>query len=258
LRSWKAAGNLVTCEAAAVHVPIGDQVIVIGGNGPDGPLDQVFLVQGEGDPSGLRQVRATRIADYPGGPVRGVAAVWDPIEAMIVAHGGVGDGDVGRTWGLHLGEDAEWITLRFADESPPPGVRAMGVDPTGTILEVTDDEDGSGLAVYATGIREGILEWSRVAEIDFAPSTRGELLYDPSVCGFHLLSARQTRCTLEHWVLTRDGRVVFRGDTELTPSHFLASAAYVQARDELVVYGSEDCDAPGVANLAAHRIPLVR
>src|SRR5687768_1980633 len=46
-------------SGVAVYVPRGDLVVVIGGLIDTGdPTDQVFLFTGEGDPSGLRQVRA--------------------------------------------------------------------------------------------------------------------------------------------------------------------------------------------------------
>jgi hypothetical protein len=181
--------------------------------------------------------------------------VWDPWEGLVVVQGGYGK--EGHTWGLRLGDDPEWITLRHEDASPPTGVRAMGIDPQGTIYEITDDDDGDGLAVFRISLSSGG-DWERVTEIPFAPSTKGELLYDPHVCGFHILTARRTRCVLEHWILTRDGELVDRGETDLDPPHFIAASTYVAAADELVVYSSEDCDEPGDPNPVVHRVPLVR
>ena len=66
---------------------------------------------------------------------------------------------------------------------------------------------------------------------------------------------------LEHWILVVDdasAETVYRGDLALTPPHFLGSAAFVPAKDELVLFGSEDCDAPITPNLSAHEIALVR
>jgi hypothetical protein len=165
------------------------------------------------------------------------------------------------TWALELSSGPVWRRLVAPEESPARGTRAMGYDPERhRAIEITDDEDGEGLAVYALELEPGRERWERLGPIDFSPSVRGELVYDPRVCGFHLLSARRTRCVLEHWVLAvDDGAVaVFRGEPDLDPPHFLGSAIFVPVRDELLVYGSELCERSGFPNTSAHLITLGR
>ena len=251
----------------AVYVPDDDSVVVIGGSGAAGvPTDQVFSFNGEGDPSGLRQVRAHLLPDFPGGPVQGLGAVWDPAHHRVIVHGGRGlpdePSDTRTTWALELGDDPGWHELVAATDSPPPGTRAMGYDPVRSrAIEITDDDDGAGLAVFALSLDDAAETWTRLGEIDFSPSTSGELLWDDASCGFHLLSARRTRCTLEHWILVVDGEsatAVFRGEPLLDPTHFLASALFVAARSELVLTASQDCAAEGTPNVVAAELALER
>lgn len=252
-------------SGVAVHVPERDEVFVVGGSGGDGlAIDQVFSFRGEGDPSGLRQVRARRLPDYPGGPVKDHVGVWDPGGQRLIVHGGSGvDGpsdDTRTTWAFAPDDDA-WEEFQTAAESPPAGVRAMGYDPVRRqVVEISEDEDGVGFAVWFLSL-EPFPFWHQVDEIDFSPSTRGELTYDPAACGFHLLSARRTRCTLEHWILTVDDArtgTTLRGELDLDPTHFLATSLFVPARASIVVAASEDCEQDGVPSLVAAEISLVR
>jgi hypothetical protein len=253
-------------DAVAVYVPEADQVIVIGGSGPDGaPTDQAFAFTGEGDPSGLRRVRARLLPSFPGGPVRGHVGVWDPVAGRVIVHGGAGlpdePSDTRTTWSLRLGADPTWQELVAAEDSPPPGTRAMGYDPEHhRAIEITDDDDGDGVAVFGADLDNDPPFWTRMDEVELVPSTRGELVWDDAACGFHVLSARRTRCVLEHWILTLEPGLglVYRGELELSPSHFLAASTFVPALDELVIYGSEDCGSPGTPNLMAHEVALVR
>ena len=76
-----------------------------------------------------------------------------------------------------------------------------------------------------------------------------------------MLSARRTRCVLEHWVLVVEDdavQVVYRDALTFDPAHFLAMGTYVASREELVVYAGEDCASVGTTNPHAHVIPLVR
>ena len=256
-------------EAAAVYVPDGDQVVVIGGSQQDGSsIDQVFAFQGQGDPSGNRFVVTRALAPYPGGRVREVLAIWDPVGHRVIATGGVSR-DIGSAIerATHALRDVDsdepvWEQIVAIDDGPPEGARAMGYDPVRhRAIEITEDEDGEGLAVYALSLEAGAEQWQRIADIDFTPSTRGELVWDATSCGFHLLSARRTRCALEHWFLAVDdagATAVYRGEPDLSPSHFLATATFVPARDRIVVYGSKDCESPRTPNLAAHEVAFVR
>ena len=252
---------------AAVYVPNGDRVVVIGGSvGVErAPTDQVFVFVGEGDPT-LRRVRVQLGPAFPDGPVRSLGAVYDPRANRIIVHGGTdlgGDPMVHRaTWALALDGGPRWEPLLSASEGPAAGTRAMGYDPVGhRAIEVTDDEDGEGLAVYALSLERGSERWQRLGPIDFSPSVAGELIWDERACGFHLLSARRTRCVLEHWVLTVEGdevQTVYRGELDLDPGHFLGAAMFVRARSELVLHSSENCQSVGHPNPVSHEVSLVR
>jgi hypothetical protein len=249
-------------QAAAVYVPVADdRIVVIGGNGPEGPMDQVFAVQGGGDAGNPRFVDARLLDPFPGGPVQGAVAVWDPFGQQIIVHGGAGEADdpaFSRTRALRLDVEPPWIDLQSPEDSPPTGAYAIGLDPGGAVMEIAAGRDDGGARLYTMDLQDPLSPWTLVAELPTAPSTRGELLCDPRICGFHMLSARTTRCVLEHWVVTSAGDAVFRDETELAPAHFLAASTFVAGTDELVVYGSEDCGEPDDANPVVHRIPLVR
>jgi hypothetical protein len=247
-------------QGLAVHVPEREGAVVIGGRLGDGaPTDQAFLVTAEDDPDVPRGVRAARLPPHPAGPVDGLVGIHDPVANRVVVHGGDADGG---TWALELDGEPRWRALVAPADSPPPGVRAMGYDPSAhRAVEITADEDGEGVAVFALSLARGGERWERLGPIDFVPSVRGELHWDPRVCGFHLLSARRTRCVLEHWILVPTAprpTTVLRGELDLAPPHFLAAGFFVAATDELVVFGGEDCDEVGWPNRRAHRVALVR
>jgi len=258
-------------SAVAVYIPDQYRVVVIGGSGPDGePLDQVFSFTGEGEAKGLgfRRVIAELLPAYPAGPVRGHVGVWDPAGRRVIVHGGepLPDEVTDRrtVWALRLEPEPQWREVVPADESPVGRSEAMGYDPVRQVaVELVDgQEDFDGVSVYELDLEEGREGWSgRLDDVNLAPVTRGELLYDPTVCGFHVLSWGRLPCSLTHWVMPVGGPAgasTFRGPLELSPAHFRAASTFVAALDELVVYGSEDCEADGVPNRLAHEVALVR
>lgn len=256
---------LPDATGTATYLPDIDRVVVVGGEVARGvPTDQVLLLSGEGDPTGERRIRTMRLASFPPGDVQGHVAIFDPRGVRLIVHGGSGRAPVGErraTW--ELVEGGLWRELLPAEESPSAGVRAMGYDPVGhRAIEITDDEDGEGLAVYALDLSPEEEKWSRLAAIDFAPSTRGELVYDPRVCGFHLLSARRTRCVLEHWVLSvseSSATTTFREALDFGPeAHFLASSLFVPRSSELAILAGARCDDATVPSTVAHLVTIGR
>ncbi len=256
-------------STVAVYVPDQYRVVVIGGSGPDGqPLDQVFSFTGEGEAKGLgfRRVIAELLPAYPAGPVRGHVGIWDPAGRRVIVHGGelLAEEVTDRrtVWELRLEPEPQWQELVSADESPVGTSEAMGYDPVRHVaVELVDgQEDFEGVSVYELDLEEGTEGWSAHRDDVGVLPTRGELLYDPTVCGFHLLSVGD-RCGLQHWVMISGGppgATYSRGLVELSPSHFRAASTFVAALDELVVYGSEYCEADGVPNRVAHEVALVR
>lgn len=256
-------------SAVVVYIPDQYRVVVIGGSGPDGePLDQVFSFTGEGEAKGLgfRRVIAELLPAYPAGPVRGHVGIWDPVGRRVIVHGGrflpEQETDRRTVWALRLEPEPRWREVVPADDSPVGTSEAMGYDPVRHVaVELVDgQEDFEGVSVYELDLEEGAEGWSaRRDDVGVSP-TRGELLYDPTVCGFHVLSL-DGPCDLQHWVMIPagpPGSTFLRGRLELSPSHFRAASTFVAALDELVVYGSEDCEADGVPNRVAHEVALVR
>lgn len=251
-------------DATAVYVPIGDRVIVIGGTSNGGGGNGVFSINGEGDPTGMRVVRARRLPEYPLGPVSGHVAIYDPVAHRVIVHGGAGaPGPTLRTTlALELDPEHRFVEIVPPDASPPHGTRAMGYDPRRhRAIELTSEEGATEIEVWALSLELGAERWERIGTIDFSPSMRGELIWDESVCGFHLLSARRTRCVLEHWILTVEGdrvTTVYRGDLALDPAHFTGYATYVPGSDRLLVMGSNRCDMPLEPSTVGHSIALAR
>ncbi len=237
-------------DAAAVYVADGDRVLVIGGRAGEAqvPTAETFQITGEGDPSGERYVRARRHTSFPDGPLAGHVAVLDPVGHRIIVHGGSdGAGEThGATWAFELDMGPTWFPLLPAEESPPSRTYAIGYDPRGRrAIEIAADDDGLHPAVWALSLERGAERWQRLAEVDFVPSTRGELVWDESACGFHILSARRTRCTLEHWTLVVDDRsavLALDGDVAIDRPQFLASSIFVPSRREILLFGGELCE----------------
>lgn len=241
-------------DAAVVYRPGADRVILIGGTTAAGMTDAVFEISGEGDPSGIRRVRVRRLPSFPLGPIAQAVAIFDPRGERVIVHGGRPG-----TWALALAGEPEWRELVPPDASPPVSAVAMGYDPIlHRAIEINAEAPGD-LRVHALELESAT--WRDLGGIEFVPSTKGELVWDEEACGFHLLSARRTRCVLEHWILAVEGdliRTVPRGDLALDPAHFVGASIFSAPSRRIAVFGSELCDSPGVPNGTAHVIDLTR
>lgn len=241
-------------DSAIVYRPGADRVILIGGTTASGLSDAVFEISGEGDPGGIRRVRVRRLPSFPLGPITHPVAIFDPRRERVIVHGGRPG-----TWALELEGDPVWREIVPADASPPVSAVAMGYDPVlHRAIQINAEAPGD-VRVHALDLESET--WRELGGMDVVPSTKGELVWDDRACGFHLLSARRTRCVLEHWVLAVEGdrmRAVPRGDLALEPAHFVAASIFSTPSRRLAVFGGERCDAPGVANAVAHVIELTR
>jgi hypothetical protein len=255
------AADLPLGDGAAVHLPSTDQVLVVGGRTRAGLTDRTLRLTGMGDPSGMRVVNVQRLPPYPPGPAGSLVAVLDPMANRVVVRGGRGPGGAvyGATWALELDGRPGWREIARAADGPPAVPYAIGYDPTRhRAVEIA----GDGPDVWALDLATD--RWERLGELGFAPSTRGELVWDDGACGFHLLSARRTRCVLEHWVLALDGPApapVYRGDLELEPPHFIAQSFFAPGPSRLFVLAGQRCDLPRdgpVPNTVVHEVALRR
>jgi hypothetical protein len=241
-------------DSAVVYRPGADRVILIGGTTASGMTDAVFEISGEGDPGGIRRVRVRSLPSFPLGPITDPAAIFDPRGERVIVHGGLPG-----TWALELAGDPEWREIVAADESPPPSAVAMGYDPVlHRAIEINAEVPGD-VRVHALDLESAT--WSDLGGIEFVPSLKGELVWDDEACGFHLLSARRTRCVLEHWILAIEGdliRTVPRGDLALDPAHFIGASVFSTPSRRIAVFGSDRCDSVGVPNDTAHLIALTR
>jgi hypothetical protein len=244
-------------DAVAVYRQGSDRVILIGGTNRDGATDAVFQLTGEGDPGGIRAVRARSLPRYRLGPVTGHVATFDPRADRVIVHGGMLGS--GGTWALELDGAPEWSEIVSATDSPPASVVAMGYDPVlHRAIELSAVASGE-VGVFALDLEPGAERWTRIGTMDFVPSLRGELVWDERACGFHILSARRTRCVLEHWILAIEGdaiRTVYRGDLDLSPAHFVGASVFSPRSRRIAVFASERCDAIGIPNDTAHLIEL--
>lgn len=254
---------LPTSGATATYVPDGDHVIVVGGRVDGVASDRVLRLRREGDPGGDWRMRVEVLAPFPAGTVINHVAIYDPIGRRVIVHGGSSSDPIPirrrQTWAL--GERGDWTLVADRPGSPYFEVRAMGYDPVRhRAIEIVTIDEGRGVSVHALDLALGSEGWERQTELDFAPSTRGELIYDPRVCGFHLLSARRTRCVLEHWVLSFDDLdrpTTYRGELELgDDAHFLAAASFDPVTRQIVLLGSAQCANPTRASEVAHAVLL--
>lgn len=254
-------------DPAAAYDPLRDQVIVVGGARDLGrePVADAFSVTGEGDPGGLRRVVTRRIASYPPGGVRGLVVAHDPVNDRIVAHGGTAPGGAlasEATYVLDLATET-WRELLPAAESPPGGAITIGYDPRRRrMIELTTSPGATSVEVHALVLERGRERWSRIGTLDFSTSVRGLMTWDDRACGFHLLSARRTRCVLEHWILVINDDsvdVVMQGELDLEPGHFRPSAPFFTTSNRIVLVGSSRCRDRGLtASTQADVVPVIR
>lgn len=106
------AGPEVRRNGAAIYDPVGKRVIIFGGTGNAGTLNDTWAFD-------LAARTWTRLATTgtPPPPRFGFGGVYDPVEKQLVIYGGQGAGFFNDTWALNL------TTLEWRNVSPPVAAR---------------------------------------------------------------------------------------------------------------------------------------
>jgi hypothetical protein len=231
-------------DGAVVHDARRRRTIVFGGTTASGPSARVFEVTGRVEEGATLSPRY--LPSFPAGPLTGAAAIVDPAGDRAIVIGSAGGAPSSASFDLARGV---WDELALGG-TPSGEAHAMGYDPrTHRAIAVFIEPGSGGASVFALPLDPGSEEWRRIGELDFVPTERGELVFDPEACGFHLLTAIGG-CRLEHSFLVVEGdsaRAVSTGPFELVDYAGGGSALFSAASNRLWIFGARECSDPEVA-----------
>lgn len=112
----------------AIYDPVGDRMIVFGGQGPSGPLNDVWALSLSGTPdwSQLTPVGSAPVARQTH------AAAYDPVRNRMLVYGGnSGSTYLSDLWALNLSGTPAWFQLPAGGASPGPRYyHTLNYDPT--------------------------------------------------------------------------------------------------------------------------------
>jgi hypothetical protein len=176
------AGTLPSARAyhSAIYDPVRDRLVVFGGYGPGGNLDDLWALSLAGSPMWTQ----LSPAGTPPSPRFRHTAIYDPVRDRMVVFGGIGiAGDLSDAWALSMAGTPTWSQL--TPSGTPPGARAYHTaiyDPVRDRMVVFGGDNGSRHFgdVWALSLADSPA-WTQLAPAATPPSARDShaSIYDP-------------------------------------------------------------------------------
>ena len=218
---------------SAIYDPLRDRLVVFGGYGEPGPLDDVWTLTLAGTPAWTKMAPA----GVSPGPRPGHSAIYDPVRDRMVVFGGAGTHDL---WALALAGTPAWTALT------PTGTPPSGREFQSAVYDPVRDR----MVVYAgAGTNDvwalelaGASAWTPLDPSGTPPSTREgcSAIYDPAGDRMVVFGGAAGSVRNDAWALSLAGTPAW---TALAPAGTLPgarmnhSAVYDPVRHRMVVFG---------------------
>jgi hypothetical protein len=226
----------------AIYDPVRDRVVVFGGWGPEGRLDDLWELSLAGTPAW------TRLAPQGSLPAarHGHAAIYDPVRDRMVVFGGAGSqGALDDVWELSLAGTPTWTQL--APGGTPPAARSRHVaihDPARDRMVIFGGSDAEAWELSLTGTPL----WTRLEPQGTPPATyyAAAAVHDPVADRLVVFGgAEGGTASRRVWALTLGAWPAW---SEIAPggaapperSH--QAAIYDPQRDRMLVFAGENLD----------------
>ena len=229
---------------SAVFDPVRNRLLVFGGTGATGNLDELWELSLSGPPAWTK----LDPVGPPPSPRAYQSAIYDPVQDRMLVFGGIDDtGPLNEVWALSLGSTPAWTPLPVTGSPPSQRLLQSAVFDSRRNRMVVFG--GSTLFTYfddcwALTLSSGSGDWAMITTTGTPPLKRNghAAIYDPIgdrmmiFCGWGINQAPRN----DVWTLNFSGSPTW---TELAPSgtvpneRTIASAILDAPRNRMIVFG---------------------